>query len=340
MSFPTALSYDDVLLVPKYSDILSRKEVDLSSNLDNERVLTLPIISSPMDTITESSMANLMASSGGLGIIHRYNSIEMQVQLAYQVKDRDKRAAAIGITGDYLERAQALYEVGVKIFCLDVAHGHHILMQKAIKNLKSLYGDVHIMAGNVATKKGFEDLSNWGADSIRCNIGSGSICSTRIQTGHGMPGLQTIFECFSAEITRDVKIIADGGIKNSGDIVKALAAGADLIMIGSLLSGTAETPGQIIHAADGSRKKIYRGMASKEAQRDWKGKYSSNEGVSTTVPAKGSAKQVLEDLDNGIRSGLSYSGARDILELQMDSEFIVQTPSGQSESKTHIHFRK
>jgi IMP dehydrogenase len=340
MSFPTALSYDDVLLVPKYSDILSRKEVDLSSNLDNKRVLTLPIISSPMDTITESSMANLMASSGGLGIIHRYNSIEMQVQLAYQVKDRDKRAAAIGITGDYLERAQALYEVGVKIFCLDVAHGHHILMQKAIKSLKSLYGDVHIMAGNVATKKGFEDLSNWGADSIRCNIGSGSICSTRIQTGHGMPGLQTIFECFSANITRDVKIIADGGIKNSGDIVKALAAGADLIMIGSLLSGTAETPGQIIHAADGSRKKIYRGMASKEAQRDWKGKYSSNEGVSTTVPAKGSAKQVLEDLDNGIRSGLSYSGARDILELQMNSEFIVQTPSGQSESKTHIHFRK
>jgi len=340
MSFSPALSYDDVLLVPKYSDILSRKEVDLSSNLDNERILTLPIISSPMDTITESSMANLMASSGGLGIVHRYNSIERQVQLMYQVEAPLSRAAAIGITGDYLERARALYEADVRILCLDVAHGHHILMEKAIKNLKSLYGDVHIMAGNVATKKGFEDLSNWGADSIRCNIGSGSICSTRIQTGHGMPGLETVFECFSADITRDVKIIADGGIKNSGDIVKALAAGADLIMIGSLLSGTTETPGQIIHAADGSRKKIYRGMASKEAQRDWKGKYSSNEGVSTTVPVKGSAKQVLEDLDNGIRSGLSYSGARDILELQMKSEFIVQTPSGQSESKTHIHFRK
>jgi len=340
MSFSPALSYDDVLLVPKYSDILSRKEVDLSSNLDNERILTLPIISSPMDTITESSMANLMASSGGLGIVHRYNSIERQVQLMYQVEAPLSRAAAIGITGDYLERARALYEADVRILCLDVAHGHHILMEKAIKNLKSLYGDVHIMAGNVATKKGFEDLSNWGADSIRCNIGSGSICSTRIQTGHGMPGLETVFECFSADITRDVKIIADGGIKNSGDIVKALAAGADFIMIGSLLSGTTETPGQIIHAADGSRKKIYRGMASKEAQRDWKGKYSSNEGVSTTVPVKGSAKQVLEYLDNGIRSGLSYSGARDILELQMKSEFIVQTPSGQSESKTHIHFRK
>tara|TARA_R100001509_G_scaffold159936_2_gene127042 strand:+ start:3395 stop:4417 length:1023 start_codon:yes stop_codon:yes gene_type:complete len=336
MTFPTALSYDDVLLVPKYSDIVSRKEVDLTSALDNSRSLSLPIISSPMDTITESSMANAMSEAGGLGIIHRYNSIEMQAQLAYEVKDITRRAAAIGITGDYLERAEALYSVGVRILCLDVAHGHHILMQKAISNIKSLYDDVHIMAGNVATKKGFEDLANWGADSIRCNIGSGSICSTRIQTGHGMPGLQTIFECLSADITRDVKIIADGGIKNSGDIVKALAAGADHVMVGSLLSGTTETPGNIIYSADGSRKKIYRGMASKEAQHNWRGKYSSNEGVSTTVPARGSAKEVLTDLDNGIRSGLSYSGARDILELQMKSEFILQTLSGQAESKTHI----
>ena len=195
------------------------------------------------------------------------------------------------------------------------------------------------MAGNVATKTGFEDLANWGADSIRCNIGSGSICSTRIQTGHGMPGLQTIFECFAADITRDVKIIADGGIKNSGDIVKALAAGADFVMVGSLLSGTTQTPGEIIYSSDGTRRKIYRGMASKEAQHDWRGKYSSNEGVSTTVPARGNVEEVLQDLDNGIRSGLSYSGARDILELQMKSEFIIQTPSGQSESKTHILFR-
>ena len=171
---------------------------------------------------------------------------------------------------------------------MDVAHGHHILMKNAIEKLKSLYSDVHIMAGNVATKTGFEDLANWGADSIRCNIGSGSICSTRIQTGHGMPGLQTIFECFAADITRDVKIIADGGLKNSGDIVKALAAGADFVMVGSLLSGTTQTPGEVIYSSDGTRRKIYRGMASKEAQHDWRGKHSSNEGVSTTVPAIGS----------------------------------------------------
>jgi len=341
MTFNTSLSYDDVLLVPQFSDIVSRKEVDLQSSLDNERVLSLPIISSPMDTVTESRMASVMAEAGGLGIVHRYNSIEMQVQNVRQICDeRGYKSAAIGITGDYLERAHALYQAGVRILCLDVAHGHHILMEKAIGNLKSLYSDIHIMAGNVATKKGFEDLSNWGADSIRCNIGSGSICSTRIQTGHGLPGLQTIFECFAADITRDVKIIADGGIKSSGDIVKALAAGADFVMIGSLLSGTTETPGQIIYAADGTRRKIYRGMASKEAQQNWRGKHSSNEGVSTTVPAKGSAKEVLADLDNGIRSGLSYSGARDILELQIKSEFIVQTPSGQAESNTHILFRK
>ena len=339
MIYKPSLSYGDVLLVPKYSDIVSRKEVDISSALDCWRELDLPIISSPMDTITESSMANAMANEGGLGIIHRYNSIEMQAQQAYQVSDHDRKAAAIGITGDYLERAQALYDVGVRILCLDVAHGHHILMKKAITSLKALYSDVHIMAGNVATKKGFEDLASWGADSIRCNIGGGSICSTRVQTGHGVPGLQTIFDCFQADVDRDVKIIADGGIRNSGDIVKALAAGADFVMIGSLLAGTKETPGEVLYSSSGTARKIYRGMASKEAQHNWRGSHSSNEGISTTVPLKGSASEILADLENGIRSGLSYSGARSIMELQVNAEFIVQTQSGQTESGTHILLR-
>ena len=197
------------------------------------------------------------------------------------------------------------------------------------------------MAGNVATKKGFEDLANWGADSIRCNIGGGSICSTRIQTGHGVPGLHTILECIGADIDRDVKIIADGGLRNSGDIVKALAAGADFVMIGSLLSGTTETPGDIIHGLHNEdKKKVYRGMASKEAQYDWRGKHSSNEGITTHVPYRGAVRPIIEDLTNGIRSGLSYSGARSIPELQLKSKFIVQTPSGQTESGTHILNRK
>ncbi len=340
MIYRPSLSYNDVLLVPKYSDITSRKEVSLISELDASRELALPVISSPMDTITESSMANEMARAGGLGIIHRYSSIEMQAQMAYEVKDLNAKAAAIGITGDYLERAHALYEVGVKIFCLDVAHGHHVLMERAIKNIKSAYPDAHVMAGNVATKSGFEDLASWGADSIRCNIGGGSICSTRLQTGHGVPGLQTIFDCFSADVDRDVKIIADGGIRNSGDIVKALAAGADFVMVGSLLAGTIESPGSLIYSSDGSAKKIYRGMASKEAQHNWRGRHSSNEGISTTVPAKGPVRNILTDLENGIRSGLSYSGARTITELQVNAEFIIQTSSGQSESDTHILTRK
>jgi IMP dehydrogenase len=336
MIYKPALSYSDVLLIPKYSDIVSRKEVDIGSALDSHRSLDLPIISSPMDTITESSMSNAMAKAGGLGIIHRYSSIEIQVQQAYQVLDSNRKAAAVGITGDYLERAQALYDVGVRILCLDVAHGHHILMKNAIESLKSLYADIHIMAGNVATQSGFEDLAEWGADSIRCNIGGGSICSTRIQTGHGIPGLQTIFDCFSANVKRDVKIIADGGIRNSGDMVKALAAGADFVMVGSLLAGAIETPGDIIYASDGSKRKIYRGMASKEAQYKWRGKYSSNEGISTTVEAKGTVAAVLSELENGIRSGLSYSGARNLTELQINAEFVVQSSSGQAESGTHI----
>ena len=334
----TALSYDDVLLVPKYSDIVSRKEVSIATELDCGRSFELPIISSPMDTVTEAKMANAIQSKGGLGVIHRYNSIEEQADLVRRVRYEHK-AAAIGISGDYMERAAALVESGANILCLDVAHGHHILMKEALMKIKTLYGeDVHIMAGNVATKQGFEDLARWGADSIRCNIGGGSICSTRIQTGHGVPGLHTILDCIQADVERDVKIIADGGLRNSGDIVKALAAGADFVMVGSLLSGTAETPGEVIHSGtqNGIKKKVYRGMASKEAQYDWRGKHSSNEGITTHVPYRGDVGSILDELANGIRSGFSYSGARNLIEFQMNSEFIVQTPSGQAESRTHI----
>ena len=193
------------------------------------------------------------------------------------------------------------------------------------------------MAGNVATLEGINDLADWGADSVRCNIGGGSICSTRIQTGHGLPGLQTILEC--AKTDRDVKIIADGGIKNSGDMVKALAAGADAVMVGSLLAGTTETPGEIHMNMEGKRWKTYRGMASKEAQIDWKGKYSSFEGVVSRVPHRGAVAAILEDLERGIRSGFSYTGARNLRELRSKAKFVSQTASGLSESRTHITTR-
>ena len=331
------LSYDDVLLVPQYSDIKSRSEICIGANLGNCLELTLPIFSSPMDTVSEAEMCIAMDSIGGSGIVHRYNSIEQQAAIVKESmrKLSNNIGVAVGVSGDYLERASEALQQGATFICVDVAHGHHISMKKALRRLRIMLGDdFHIMAGNVATLDGINDLADWGADSIRCNIGGGSICSTRIQTGHGMPGLQTIFEC--AQTDRDVSIIADGGIRNSGDIVKAIAAGADAVMCGSLLAGTLESPGETFKDKDGFSWKTYRGMASKEAQIDWKGKYSSFEGVSSRVPCRGSVKDILFDLQKGIRSGLSYTGARNIKEFHSKAKFMKQTNAGNIESNTHI----
>ena len=334
-----ALTYDDVLLMPQYSDIVSRSEINMSRILCSDAGtlrLALPILASPMDTITESEMGVAMWQAGGFGIIHRYNTIERQCALVDQVivGANANAGAAIGTTGDYLDRARALVATGVRILCVDVAHGHHVLMKEALDTLRQVFGDaVHIMAGNVATLEGYNDLVDWGADSVRCNIGGGSICSTRIQTGHGVPGLQTIIDC--AKSDRGAPIVADGGIRNAGDIVKALAVGADFVMLGSLLSGTDEAPGDVINTRKG-KFKSYRGMASKDAQIEWRGKTASLEGIATTVPCKGPVADVLGELARGIRSGFSYSGARSIKELQGKAQFIRQTSSAQLESSTHI----
>jgi len=332
------LSYDDVLLKPQYSDIKSRAEIDISANLGNGLLLDVPVISSPMDTVTEGGMALALGSYGAVGIIHRYNSIEGQARHIDAARSKGGNisiGAAVGVTGDFIDRAKAAFDAGATFLCIDVAHGHHILMKSALYEFRKIFGnDIHIMAGNIATLEGLNDLADWGADSVRCNIGGGSICSTRVQTGHGVPGLQTILDC--AQTDRDVAIIADGGIKNSGDIVKALAAGADAVMCGSLFAGTTEAPGELFREANGNAWKSYRGMASKEAQADWKGKYSSLEGVASRVPYQGKVGPVLEDLERGIRSGFSYTGARTLEGLQAKAEFLQQTTSGLSESRTHI----
>jgi len=332
----TSMSFDDVLLVPQYSDIESRKSLSTSNQLDDNITLGLPIISSPMDTVTEVDMAFAMDTHGGLGIIHRYNTVNDQARLVKKakLKGMDNVGVAIGVTGDFLERAQALVEEGANVLCIDVAHGHHSMVERAIQSLKSVFGDsLHIMAGNVATGEGAKDLANWGADSVRVGIGGGSICSTRLVSGHGVPTFQTIIDC--VEYGCPVPIIADGGIKTSGDIVKALAAGADFVMLGSMLAGTDQSPGQVFD--NGNKKyKVYRGMASSEAQVNWRGKTSTPEGISTTIPYKGDVNVILDDLKGGIQSGMSYSGARTIRDLQTKAKFIRQTPAGQSESYTHI----
>ena len=342
MKFKEAVTYDDMLLVPQYSDITSRREVDISSALNVTSTLQLPIMSSPMDTVSEVDMAVAMAKAGGLAVINRYNSIVEQghlVSLAAtaisEITDDPLVAAAIGVSGDYMERATTVVALGANVLCVDVAHGHHIMMKKALQELRNAFGDdIYIIAGNVCTLEGVNDVADWGANAVRCNIGGGSICSTRIVTGHGLPGLQTIFDC--ARTDRDVKIIADGGIKTSGDIVKALAAGADFVMCGSLLAGTEESPGQVISLPDGSRMKEYRGMASKDAQMDWRNKSSTPEGVASYIPYKGSVTDILADLEGGIRSGLSYTGARTIAQLQHKAEWARQTSAGTVESGTHI----
>jgi len=329
------ITFDDLLMVPQYSEIMSRKTIDLCSELDQKRIFGLPIISSPMDTVTGATMAKAMSKAGGLGVIHRYDSIEAQCD---RVRRADApMAAAIGVTGDYLDRATALVKSGCDILCVDVAHGHHALMRHALKILRNTIGyDIHIMAGNVATLQAFNDLSDWGADSIRVGIGGGSICSTRIQTGHGVPTLQSVMDCSRSD--RSATLIADGGIKTPGDIVKALAAGADFVMLGSMLAGTAESPGQVFYG-EGGQYKSYRGMASVEAQIDWRGHTASVEGVSHTIPYKGSVVEVLMGIEGSIRSGLSYTGALNLSELRSKVKFIKQTAAGQTESSTHIKAR-
>jgi IMP dehydrogenase len=338
MKFRESITYDDMLIVPRFSDIMSRSEVDISNNM-GDHSFSLPVIASPMDTVSEGEMAIVMADHGALAILHRYNSIDEQVRMAHEVIGRlppgGSVGAAIGVTEEFLERADALVTAGVHILCIDVAHGHHVLVKNALTELRKRYGDsIYIIAGNVCTLEGINDVADWGANAVRCNIGGGSICSTRLVTGHGLPGLQTIFDC--ARTDRDVKIIADGGIKTSGDIVKALAAGADFVMCGSLLAGTSQSPGSVISTGNGYPVKEYRGMASKDAQLDWRNKSSTPEGVATHISYKGSVVPILEQLAGGIKSGFSYSGARTLAQLQQCAEWSRQTAAGVSESDTHI----
>lgn len=324
------LCFDDVLIRPQYSDIQSRSEISLFS-LCNGLKLKLPIFSAPMDTVTEHEMSKVLHLRGGQGVVHRYNSIEEQAAIC----DGDEWImAAIGVSGDYLERAAELHDRGIRRFCIDVAHGHTSMMREALSKLRTQLGDeIHIMAGNVATLDAFNDLADWGANAIRVGIGGGSICSTRIQTGHGMPTFASVLEC--AQSDRDVSLIADGGIRNAGDIVKALGAGADGVMLGSMLSATDEAPGEVI-IIDGERYKTYRGMASREAQIDWRGHAASLEGVSSVVPCKGSVVDILDDLSSRIRSGLSYSGARSISEFHAKCQFERVSSLSVRESSTHI----
>lgn len=333
-----AITFDDVLLIPSYNHHESRRVVETTST-DRLGTLTLnlPVISSNMDTITESTMANFMHSKGGMGALHRFMSIEDNI------KEFKKCSGAvfvsIGCTEVELERAEALRDAGADYFCVDVAHAHAKYVGKTLKNLRTLLADRCIMAGNVATYAGADYLASCGADIIKAGIGGGSVCSTRIKTGFGVPMLTCIQDCSRS----DRSIVADGGIKTPGDIVKALAFGADFVMIGGMLAGTTPTPGKIIEKEDGTKVKRYRGMASQEAQEAFLGQmheWKTAEGVATEVAYKDNTDEIIADIVGGLRSGLTYAGADTISELQRKLNYVVVTQAGRIESLPHKLFEK
>ena len=471
MEFKEGLTFDDVLLVPKYSDITSRSQTDLITKLSQNISINIPFVSANMDTVTESSMAGTMARAGGIGIIHRFLTIKEQANEVLKVKrsgsimienpysvspdksvqdaidyaedkdisgllvvdsnskligiiterdllfanqndkiqnvmtkdivtaklgvtldeskeilhkhrieklpivddsgivkglitskditnnadfpnaSKDKKGrplvgAAVGVKGDFLERSESLLEAGVDVLVVDIAHGHSENAMSTIRNIKKAFPDCELIAGNIATAQGAEDLIKAGVDAVKVGVGSGSICITRVITGSGVPQLTAVMDC--AKIGKDygIPIISDGGTRTSGDATKALASGASSIMVGSMLGGTDESPGTVL-TKNGKRFKVYRGMASLAASIGRKSKETGlvsldddlndyvAEGVEAMVPYKGTVTNILKQLTGGVRSGLSYCGAHTIPQMQESAEFIKMSRAGFAESQPH-----
>ena len=471
MDIREGLTFDDVLLVPKRSPIVSRSQTDLRTKLSRNITLNIPIISANMDTVTESGMAIALAREGGIGIIHRFMAIEDQVdeilkvkrsesvmieqpytikpdmsvaeakkamtdygvsgllveeegklagiitrrditfeknnrrkvsevmtkevitakdgltieqakdilhkqrieklpvvddkrrilglitskdilkmeQYPYASKDRKGRllvGAAVGVKGDYLERTEALLEAGADVLVVDIAHGHSENAINTIHMIKKAFPNCELIAGNVATGDGANDLIKAGVDAVKVGVGSGSICITRVVTGSGVPQLTAVVDSVRVSRDHDIPVISDGGIRNSGDITKALAAGSSSVMVGSLFGGTDESPGKTL-VKNGKKFKMYRGMASFYASLGRKYREGAQvidsddlndyvpEGVEAMVPYKGSVVEIVRQLAGGLRSGLSYCGAKTIAEMQKNAEFIKMTSAGFIESQPH-----
>ena len=471
MEFKEGLTFDDVLLVPKYSDITSRSQTDLSTKLSRNISINIPFLSANMDTVTESLMAMAMARAGGIGIIHRFLPIQEQADEVLKVKrsgsvmienpysispdksiqdaldyaenkdisgllvvdsntkligiiterdllfanrndhihdvmtkdvvtakpgvtldeakeilhkhrieklpivddsgiikglitskditnnedypnaSKDKKGrplvgAAVGVKGDFLERSESLLEAGADVLVVDIAHGHSENALSTVRNIKKAFPYCELIAGNVATAQGTEDLIKAGVDAVKVGVGSGSICITRVITGSGVPQLTAVLDCAKIGKDHDIPIISDGGTRTSGDATKGLAAGASSVMIGSMLGGTDESPGTVL-TKNGKRFKVYRGMASLAASIGRKSKLTGSisldddlndyvaEGVEAMVPYKGTVTDILKQLTGGVRSGLSYCGARTILQMQNNAEFIKMSRAGFAESQPH-----
>lgn len=333
-------SFDDVLIVPKYNKIRSRKNVEFRTFVTKNYSIDIPLVAANMDTVCESPMAITIGKLGGLGILHRFLSIEEQARQVRAVrKEGLVCAAAVGIK-DLAERARALARAGANIFVLDIAHGHSKYAGKALDFLKENFSKVDIMVGNVATKDAAEYFISKGADAIKVGIGPGSMCITRGMTGAGVPQITAIMDVYEATQGR-VPICADGGIKKPGDLSKAIGAGADTIMMGSVLSGTDESPGEIFEV-NFKKFKEYRGMASYDAtikRYALDGKSANEvisvEGEKTSVEYKGPVEPIIKKFMGGLASGMTYVGADSINKIKGKVDFIEISNAGLKESSAH-----
>lgn len=356
------LTFDDVLLIPAESHVLPN-EVDLSTQLADNIKLNIPLISAGMDTVTEGAMAIAMALQGGLGVVHKNMSIQAQASEVANVKsvvvpsnatkaavdDKNRLlcAAAVGVTSDTFERAEALLEAGADAIVIDTAHGHSAGVLRKIKEFREHFPKQTLIAGNVATGDATRALFDAGVDVVKVGIGPGSICTTRIVAGVGVPQITAIYDAASAAREYHKPIIADGGIKYSGDVVKALAAGGNAVMLGSMLSGTTEAPGDIFED-NGKKYKRYRGMGSVGAMAQAHGssdRYFQGgvneanklvpEGIEARVEYKGDVSDVVFQINGGLRSGMGYCGAANISELIEKAQFVQITNAGLRESHPH-----
>lgn len=353
-------TFDDLLLVPAYSKVVPA-EVDIKTRLTQKIILNIPVCSAAMDTVTEAPMAKAMALHGGIGFIHKNMDIATQAQMVKSVKDAviDSKyedacvdangklvvGAAVGVGATTLERVKALVEAGVDIVAVDSAHGHSMGVINTVKAIREIYPDLDIAGGNVVTAQAAMDLIYAGATCIKVGVGPGSICTTRVVSGVGVPQLTAVNDVWQVARTYKIGVIADGGIKLSGDIVKAIAAGADAVMLGGLLAGSEETPGEIIEV-NGKKSKAYVGMGSLSAmQRGSSDRYFQGgqsdlkklvpEGIEATIPYRGSISTVLYQMMGGLRSGMGYCGCKNIRKLKDNAHFIKITSAGLHESHPH-----
>ncbi len=332
-------SYDDVLIVPKYNKIRSRKEVEFKTKVTRNYSINLPIIAANMDTVCESEMAISLGKLGGLGVLHRFMTPEMEAEQVKKVKkEKLVCAAAVGIK-DYKERVPKLAKAGVNILVLDIAHGHSKYTGKTLDWIKENYPELDVMCGNIATKDAAEYFLSKGADAIKVGIGPGSMCTTRIMSGAGVPQITAIMDVYEAT-HGEIPICADGGIKFPGDVVKAIGAGADTVMLGFILAGTKESPGKIIKKK-GKLFKAYRGMASYDATikklelNKEKKEIISIEGVSTVINFKGKIEPIIKKFLGGLASGMTYIGAKNMKNIIGKIDFISMTSAGRGESIAH-----